>query len=1058
MRNMYKPWRRSQAQCCATIILLAISLLAHAQSMQVKGKVLASDNRTPLEGVNIVLKNTRSGATTDGAGEYQVEVRENFFSTYASDTLLFSHAGYRTLEIPINGRFRIDVLLEPLAAQLVEIVVTGTAAGRSPRLMSYAVGKINEELLHSAPATVLGPNLQGKVPGLRVNPVSGQPGQNAFFQIRSANAIANGQQPLIIVDGIFLANGSLADLNPDDVEKIEILKGSAGTSLYGSQAANGVIQIFTKRGKQLSVGETRVTYRGEVGVSQPVNRYDVNTLTNREIVKAEGPQPILGNPIPGGFFTQTLPNLQDYQQDVLFRNGALQSHNLNIQGRSDRTNFMLSAQRMQDEGILQRTTGYTRHAFRLNTDHQISNKLEMQANVAFSNSRQDLLEAASNGPSSYLASVLFLTPIFDLFTANKEDNSGSDWDIDNSGPGIINPVYYRNNVRQEVLRNRLLGNLTTHFYANDWLTLSYSATLDQSDNHFEQFVEKGYLGNVLPGLFGTQVTAGVQNSGGGGIHKSNRQGRYFTSRADAAVQKALLGFNTALRGSFLYEDLTWQFNEAIGENLAVAGLRSLDNARSNIDIASEAQEIVGYSGFLIGDADYQQKFIFSGLIRREGTSLFGVESRWANYYRASGAWRVTEDLKIKGIQQLKLRASVGTAGIRPAFEQRFETFELINGVPTKNTLGNDALRPVRSTEREIGINMSFLRAFDLEFNYVQIVSEDQILLVPLSGAAGFTGQWRNAGTISAIVYEAGLNTDFKKLFKIKIPDFRWNVYATFDRNRQTITRLDVPSYVTGPGIQQSSLFLIQQGASFGTMIGEVFATNLQQLEGQEGVNPNDYTINPVGYVVRKDQLGTDNEVPYKLRDANGNPIVQPIGDINPLFRMGFAHFLGYKGFQIYALFDWKKGGDVYNMTRHWLYRDLRHGEVSRFSDVSANFYGSNGLYNVLVPNNHFVEDGSFFMLREASVSYNFRGFSTNYFIRNLQLQLTGRNLFTKTRYSGFHPDVSAAPRDENTLTNRFQNALGSDTRTPNGDPTLFAVDAFNYPLARTITFSIQATF
>lgn len=1023
----------------------------------VKGKVLSATDRSPLEGVNIVLKGTKSGTTTNESGEYAIEVRQNFFSTYASDTLVFSYTGFQAQSVSVNGRLVLDILLQPEVSPLAEIIVTGTAVGRSAKTMSYAVGKIKGIQLSEVPSANVGSGLQGKIAGLRVNQTGGQPGQGAFFQIRSANSIANGQQPLIIVDGIFLNGSTLADLNAEDIEKVEVLKGSAGTSLYGSQAANGVIQIFTKRGRSLVAGETRVIYRGEFGVSQESKRYDINNFTNREILNPNGPQPLLGNPTAENTFVTPLPNLQDYQESVLFQTGAFQTNYLAIEGKSDRTNFLASVQRLRDEGILQNTTGYTRHAFRLNADHQVSNKLEVQTSAMFSFSEQDFIEPMSNGSSSFLAGTLFMTPMFDLSASNEEDGTSFDWDIDNTGLIITNPLYDRANARQTVNRSRLLGNFTVNYYAKDWLTLSYTAALDRSTNDYEHFVEKGYLSTNTPGLFSASVTEGTQNSAGGGIHRSNRKSSYFISRTDFLIQKPWGGFNAAIRGSFLYEDLTAQFDEGIGENLAVTGLHSLDNAQSNVFIASEEQEIVGYSGFMIADIDYRQKYIFSGLIRREGTSLFGVDSRWANYYRASAAYRLTEDVNLRFIQDLKIRASMGTSGIRPAFEQRFETFELINGTAIKNTLGNDLLKPSLSTEMEIGVDMTFLKAFDLEFNYAQINTADQILLVPLSGAAGFTGQWRNAGTVEATVYEAGLNTDFRKLFNIKIPDFRWSLYTTFDRVAQVVSQLDVPPYVTGPGIQQSSLFRIEAGEPLGIMIGEVFATDLKQLEGMEGIDPNDYTINPVGYVVRKDQLATPNELPFKLRDEAGNPLVQKIGDINPDFRMGFTHIIGYKGFQIYTLFDWKKGGDIYNMTKHWLYRDWRHGDVSRYPEVAASFYGSDGLYNVLVANNHFVEDGSFFMLREAAISYTFQNGIGNW-AKSLKLSLIGRNLFTQTKYSGFHPDITSTPRDENTLSNRFENARGSDARTPGGDPSLFAVDAFNYPIPRTITFSLQVTF
>jgi hypothetical protein len=459
--------------------------------------------------------------------------------------------------------------------------------------------------------------------------------------------------------------------------------------------------------------------------------------------------------------------------------------------------------------------------------------------------------------------------------------------------------------------------------------------------------------------------------------------------------------------------------------------------------------------------DYKEKYLFSGLVRREGSSLFGPENRWANYYRVSGAYRITEDLKLKPFKELKLRASLGTAGIRPTYEQRFEAFSLVNGELTKNTLGNELLKPALSTEQEIGLDATIGRSLQLEFNFSNINTEDQILLVPLTAAAGFRGQWRNAGSLEAKVYEAGLNIDFARLFRIKGTAFRWQLYTTFSRVQQRVTKLAVPTYYTGPGAQQASLFVIEEGKALGLMEGEVFATSLEQLQGQEGINPADFALNEMGYVVRTDQLGTADEVPYKLRDAGGNPIVEVIGDINPDFRMGFAHTLSYRSLELFTLFDWKKGGDVYNATKQWLYKDLRHTEVSTYPNISANFYGSNGLYNALVANNHFVEDGSFFMLREAALTLTIRKQSLGGFFNkfdHIRLSLIGRNIFTKTDYSGFHPDVSSVPRSESILSTSAPDARGSDLTTPNGDPSLFLVDSFNYPLPRSFTFSVQFGF
>lgn len=1052
--------------CALKPISLQAQLTAKSGELTVRGTVVAGNTQEPLEGVDIKIKGTGKGTLTDAGGRYEINVpslADLFFSrNVEAPTLIFSRAGFQTQEIDVEKGLLMDIVLEADLDHSEEMIYTGTAGGQEKEDLCFSVGSLKDEWVKASPAPSVGLDLQGKIPGLRVNQVSGQPGQGAFFQLRSANSIANGQQPLIIIDGIYLNGTTLADINSEDIDRVEVLKGSAGASLYGSRAANGVIQIFTKNGKRLEVGDTKVTYRGEVGFSNESNRYDLSNFTNREIIDPAAPQPILGNPTPDGINDTELPNLKDYQDQFLFRKGLYHSNYLSVQGNSEKTSFLTSVQRLRDEGIIQNFDGYTRNAFRINIDHQISNKIDVEVNSMFSSSNLDLLDPTSNGPGSYIATTLFLTPIFDLEVPNEEDNTAYDWDIDNTGNGITNPLYERANSRQKVDRTRLLGSFQANYHPKKWLTLSYFTGLDRSTNAFEHFVEKGYLSTNTPGLFGNLASANIQNSNGGGIHLSNRTTSALISRLDLIARRKFGGFNGTFRGSLLYEDIMSQYTEGIGENLVVRGIRSLDNAQNNILNASEKEEIIANSGFLIADIEYKQKFFFSGLVRREGSSLFGPEERWSNYYRGSAAYRLTEDIKIKGFQDLKFRASTGTAGIRPNFDQRFETFQLVNGTVTKQTLGNKFLRPALSTEIEVGLDATFLKAFQLEFNYVKVKTEDQILLVPLSGAAGFEGQWRNAGTTEATVYEAGLNIDFKQLFKIKNRDFSWDVMTTFDRVEQTVSELDVPAYNTGPGIEQASLFLIEEGTTLGTMVGEVFATSLDQLDDQEFINAGDYTLNDAGYVVREDQLGTPDERPYKLMDVNGNPIVQQIGDINPDFRMGFAHTLTYKGLRFFTLFDWKKGGDIYNLSKQWLYRDQRHEDVSSQPDITAGFFGSDGLYNNLVVNNHFVEDGSFFMLREASLSYTFQEHQLkNVFkglINSIRFSLIGRNLFTVTNYSGFHPDVSSVPMDENTLTNRVQGARGSDIRTPNGDPSLFAVDVFNYPVRRAYSFSLQVTF
>ncbi len=1026
------------------------------QQMTFRGNVHCSETGEKLSDVFVQVEGTTTNAITDADGAYDLQVVQNFFSSDPKLRLVFSAPGYDTLKVDTKGRLRINVEMQPNGTLIYNSIFSGTADGQNEKELTFAVTCLDKNALTRVPFPAFGQGLQGKVPGLRVVRSGDQPGDDTWFQIRGANSIANGQRPLIILDGIYLSNASLADIHPEDIEKVEVLKGAAGAALYGSQAANGVIQIFTRRGKDLKIGQTNSIYQGEFGLSENMARLPINEFTNREIVQSNGPQPILGDFTADNIHQIALPNYQDYQENLLFKQGAYQSHYIGVEGRGLSTDFLASFQRLDDEGVIAANDGYQRNSFRLNLDHRLSSKLDFQFSALYASAQQDLLDAHANGTGTLLSNTLMLTPIFDLDVPNEEDGSGFDWDIDNTGYGITNPLYLQQTTRQQVLRNRLMGSFAARYQVREWLSLTYNAALDRSGNEYTYFLEKGFLSTSPPGFFLSDATASLGVSQGGGLHRSTRITQSFISRADAIFRKKFAGLNLAARASFLYESLDSRYNEAIGENLLIENIPSLDNISGAIRVASEQQEAVVYSSWLVADADYKNKYMFSALFRQEEASLFGPKENASQYYRLSTAYRLTEDVKLKPFNELKIRVAMGTAGIRPNFEQRFETYRLINGQVEKFTLGNESLLPAESTEIELGLDATFLRAFRLEASYAMVNTDNQILLAPLSGATDFVGQWQNAGKVEATVYEGGLNIDFAKLFRMGNGDFKWDLMTTFTRVEQGVTRLDIPAYTTGPGLVNTQFFQIQEGLPMGAMLGEVFITTPEQIFEQENLDPRDYTLNNLGYMVRIDQLGTPDESPLKLLDENGNPVLQVIGDANPDFRMGFSNIISYRGLELYALLDWKQGGDVYNLTRQWLYRDERHADYSANDNIPSGFYQT--LYNSGVVNNHFVEDGTFMTLREASLSYTFSKIGFLKTFERIRLSLIGKNLLTWTDYSGYHPDVSIAPRGENVLSDRINGGLGSDFSTPYGDPTLFAVDAFNYPLRTTISFRVQAVF
>lgn len=704
-------------------------------------------------------------------------------------------------------------------------------------------------------------------------------------------------------------------------------------------------------------------------------------------------------------------------------------------GGSEKTKYLFSYQRLQDGGTFNLVDDYTRDNFRLNLDNEFSKNISVKSSFFYSNSNRDA-SINSGTTNGVLFTALLTEPIYDWNAPNEEDGSAYNYDSNTYDPNIKNPFYTLANNDREEKRNRILGSSQIDYKILPWLNLSGIYSFDYENNAYENYIPKGYLSDDPDG----------QAQDIGFIQRSNFNGKAQNFRLNSLISTKFGNddaFNLNLRLSYLNEKYENEFNNSEGYGLSVSGIRSLDNIlATKASVSSASQKIITDSYFTIADFDFKKKYIFSGVLRRESSSLFGPNNRSANYYRTSFAYRLTEDFKIPNVQELKLRGSYGTAGIRPTYEMRFETYSLTNGSPSRSTIGNNDLKPAKTGELELGINIDFLNRFSFEFNYVKATTDDQILRVPLSAAAGgFSSQWRNAGEIDAKTYEVTLNYD-----AINKKNISWNIGIVWDKSEQTVSRLDVPSYLTGPGTQESTIFRIEEGQNFGVMYGNEFIKSLNDLPSD--LNANDYEVNNAGFVVDK----ATGETAVKKTDESGNQSFV-IGDIIPDFRMAFSSNFKYKNFSLYTLFDWKKGGDIYNKTKQWLYRDGRHSDIT--DGLPYNFYQS--LYNVNTSSSAFVEDGSFVKLRELSIYYTLDNLGK--VIDNIKFGVIGRNLLTFTDYSGFDPDIThQSESTRSDLTSRVTNGIGSDGDSPGGDPNVFKIDNFSYPTNKTYSFSIQLTF
>lgn len=356
-------------------------------------------------------------------------------------------------------------------------------------------------------------------------------------------------------------------------------------------------------------------------------------------------------------------------------------------------------------------------------------------------------------------------------------------------------------------------------------------------------------------------------------------------------------------------------------------------------------------------------------------------------------------------------------------------------------------------QTEVAMNAEFLNMFSFELIYAMTDAEDQHWQVPLAAAQGFKTQWQNMGTLSTTSWEATLGAEL-----VHSKNFDWNLNATFDRNRMVVSKLNVAPFTTGArgNADDPGSFYITEGSVFGTYSGERFLRSMTDMAEQiallgeageryEGISLEEYTLNSDGYVIPVGTEGTLNEVPVKQYKEDGTPATVTIGDANSDYNIAIANTIRIFDFTIYALFDLKKGGDIYNLTNQWMYRDNRAYDMDQYGKPAnqkkaIDYYKA--LYNVNTYNNHFVEDGTYLKLRELAVYYSMNksllSKIPNSFIESVRIGFIGRNLLTISNYKGFDPEVGSTEG--------------------NGDSTIQSWDEFNYPNFKTLSGTIEIKF
>jgi TonB-linked SusC/RagA family outer membrane protein len=994
-----------------------------AQERVISGKVTASEDGTPLPGVNVVIKGTIEGAVTDADGNYKLSY------SGSGGVLVFSFIGLKTTEIEIGDRSTIDISLALDVTQLSDIVISGVAGATDKKKMTVSVAKVGEAQLQTVPALSIASALGGKVAGLRTSGVSGAPGQATEILLRGNNVLNGGSSPLILIDGIIM-NGSLADINIDDVESIEVVKGAAASALYGSRAGNGVISVQTKRGKGAKAPV--ITIRNEVGGQSMQHFLDVpqahafvlapdwesfkgkftkyNGVTypaGYEGGYTPSSASMPGGDVPANFITGTQQLEADQYMDnpygvyrntmdQVFQTGASMVNYVSVQNSTDKNNIMISFENNQQEGVIKGRNGYSRQNFRLNIDQDVTSWLRLSATNLFIN-------RYVQPTAGIFYNVARLTPDVNLYAKNPD---GSDYNLvpDPWNNEIQNPLYDLDHNKQKNHSRRWMGAYTANIEFADWANLDLTQTFEIENFRSRTIVPiKTYSRNYL------------YNEGS--IYERSDETTTANTQATLNLNKKFGDLTVKGKFSYLYEDRAYERFNVGASVLGINNMYVFDNVK-NPSVTrgfNERTTEIAQNYFAIVGLDYKDRYLFDGMFRYDGSSLFGPESRWNPYYRVSGAYRVSQDFTIPGIDELKVRVAYGTAGLRPGYDWQYEIYTLNSGVPQAFQKGNKALKPSVTTEAEFGLNVNFLGKFSFEGTFAKSVTTDQFLnrdLIPYLTDGQYRSEWINAGSVESNTLEFTLGANW---LKGKSQDFLWNTNIVFSRVRQKITSLPIPPYWLDTPSGDVNAVYIQEGSTYGGIFGNRHVTSLADMEKQlpVGETIGMYEINSDGYVILAGTEGTINERPVKQKNADGTFWVGQIGDANANFNMGIANTLNYKGIQFYVLLDWKNGGDVYNANNQRLAFNNRSA-LQDMSDVPAEkkkargYYGAE-LYNLNTATEYWVEDASYLKVREVAIGYTIpRKLLSGVLkgaIKGIEIKAVGRNLFTFTKYSGYDPEV-----------------------------------------------------
>ena len=1043
----------------------------------ISGRVTDDATGSGLPGVSVVLKGTSRGTTTDSDGNFRLNVPDQ--NTGSTLTLVFSFIGYATQEILVGNRNTINVTLANDNKTLNEIVVVGYGT-QNRRELTGSVASLQTQTIKDQPVTNVVEGLTGRMPGVLVQQNTGAPGNAPSIKVRGLGSISAGNGPLVVIDGQPLNSGSttnaggLNQLNPNDIDKIDVLKDASATAIYGSRGSNGVIMITTKRGKS---GQTRINfdyYTGIQEVSKKMNmlnaqqyaEYSKEAFNTAYLERVPGSSANDPNSVrasgqryryPRGEFAgvnfDDPASLKSYDyQDMIFRKAPISNYQLSASGGTEKVQYFISGNYLNQQGIIKKS-GIDRYTVRSNIDAQLSSKLKVGLSFSPSFQAEDRVNSdghwASNG---VINAALSLPPFIPIYQADGVTyNSQAFYAAPYDWPGITNPVANITEADNRVTQLRLLGNAYAEL--SIWKSLRYRGTIGGDLNYLRQ---NQYQTSAMPlnQLLPPNVSTGSAYTSQNINWVTNHTLSYTHDLGTTHHLDALVGLESQRND---YEESRISANNFPNDIVRTVNAGTIVSSAvvsgSTLNSGSYRDQWSLASYFARVTYSFKDRYLFNASIRRDGSSRFGLDKRFGTFPSASVGWRIIEEpfmKSISAISDLKLRVSYGLSG-NNAFRNNDGTTNnypaigviskdnyvlgnaLANGLAT-SSIANPQLSWEKSRQTDVGLDLGlFQNRILFTVDYYKRITTDLLLQVQVPTLTGFSTAVRNIGQVENKGVEFALST---RNINGAGSGFTWTTDLNLSFNRNKVLALGPTGdpIRSGTGVGETNITVI--GQPLGSFYG------YQQL----GIFQSQAELD--AYPHFADSRPGD----VKFADVNGDGKLTAddrtlIGNNQPDFIYGITNSLSFKGFDLSIVAQGVQGGQILNLSRRF-YENLE-GNANELTTVLNRWRSAQDPGDGKTPrantrstgNNNqvssrWIESATYFRIRNITLGYNVpRPVLQKIKAQTLRVYAGVQNAVTFSKYLSYNPEVSGYE-----------------------GPLTGGVDYGSYPLARTYTIGLNLGF